>query len=141
MQIAGYPRRGGHSPETLFCDLVPVTEFVDADSQRSDIGVCFVAIQPDRVNVRESLFAEAFNRLLQQNLLKPEAAIHKEIVSAASFRAYEARRAFGIATPVMWPSRPSAQRQCTKDSKSRRFDLLLDDFEVARRVALLNPID
>jgi len=32
-----------------------------------------------------------------------------EIVSAASFRAYEARRDLEIATPVMWPSRPQTR--------------------------------
>jgi hypothetical protein len=41
----------------------------------------------------------------------------------------------------MWPSRPSAQRQRTEDGKRRRFHLLLDDFEIARRLTLLNPID
>jgi hypothetical protein len=37
----------------------------------------------DRVNVRESLFAEAFNRLLQQNLPEPEVTNRSFILLAA----------------------------------------------------------
>jgi hypothetical protein len=61
--------------------------------------------------------------------------------AATSLRASEARRTLGIASPVMRPGRPSAQRQRTENGKRGRLDLLLDDFEIARRLALLDPID
>src|ERR1044072_4438284 len=41
----------------------------------------------------------------------------------------------------MWPGRPATQRQRAENSKNRRLDLLLDDFEIARGLALLDPID
>src|ERR1700722_19650826 len=56
-------------------------------------------------------------------------------------RTRKIRRGGYEARLVVRPSRPSAQRQRTDNSKRRRFDLLLDDFEIARRLTLLYPID
>src|SRR5580704_17711117 len=53
----------------------------------------------------------------------------------------EARRGVGRTRLVMRPGRPLAQRQRAHRRELGDLDLLLGDFEVAGRLAVLDPVD
>ena len=59
----------------------------------------------------------------------------------ACYGAHRKLDAFVSARLVVRPSRPSAERQRAHRTRTRRCGLLLDDFEISRRLAILHPVD